>query len=139
MPGMALSQSLQAGSFTLGSSTAGGDVVSSCAAWALADSGPVSGIYAAVELMMEENKKTLENAQKKNLMLRYEIDRLEQYQRRESVRIVGLSAEKENEEVEDKVLQHCHDIGAEVKKEEKTWLSYTVMGRTIRPAHQNRS
>ena len=62
-------------------------------------------------------KKELCRLQQSNLQLRYELDRQEQYSRRETVRIVGLPEEKD-ESVEEKVMSLFGKLDCGVQKEE---------------------
>nr|KAG5697501.1 hypothetical protein BaRGS_019455 [Batillaria attramentaria] len=69
------------------------------------------------EAVVEETNKTVERLEVSNRLLRYECDRLEQYSRRETVRITGL-AEEEREDTEKKVLEVFQAAGCNVKTEE---------------------
>ena len=57
--------------------------------------------------------------QESDLLMRnkFEVDKLEQYSRRENLRIIGLPT-TENENVEGKVLKLGQDLGVEIRKED---------------------
>jgi hypothetical protein len=68
-------------------------------------------------VLEEESAAALQNLQRTNLQLRFQLDKQEQYSRRESIRIQGIK-EEEEEEVEEKVFKMFSDMGCDLKKED---------------------
>ena len=74
----------------------------------------LSGVISKVVDHMEEKVREME---KVNLQLRYQLDRQEQYSRRETIRLTGLK-EEEEEDTEKKIMQVFQDTGADVKPDD---------------------
>lgn len=74
-------------------------------------------LESVVKVIQDERDQALAKAERSNLLLRYEIDRLEQYQRRETVKITGIE-EKEDENIEHVVTKLFNDIGADIETED---------------------
>lgn len=73
-----------------------------------------STVTAVTSVFEEENNKTLAKLEQTNFMLRYEVDKLEQYSRRETVKITGLP-ESDDENVDEKVLALCSALSCDIK------------------------
>jgi hypothetical protein len=74
-------------------------------------------VESAVCAIVDEVKATTERLQQTCLQLRYQLDRQEQYSRRETIRICGLP-EKIEEDVEKEILRVFSDAGCTVSREE---------------------
>ena len=72
----------------------------------------LSSIKRSVEA---ENEKTIQALTKQNTLLKYELDRQEQYSRRETIRVTGVP-ETADEDVEESLMKVLTDIGCEVNK-----------------------
>ena len=78
----------------------------------------VSRVLERVSNLIEkELNAAFDKVERNSLLLKYELDRQEQYSRRETVKITGLP-EEEGEDIEDKVLKLCTKMGCEVKRED---------------------
>nr|KAG5689649.1 hypothetical protein BaRGS_029888 [Batillaria attramentaria] len=88
--------------------------------------------------MVKDNAVVAQRLQRNLILARYRADSLEQYGRREIVRIVGMK-EEEEEDVEGKVLKIFKDAGAEVDSSDISVVhrtgpkSSTARGRGPRP------
>ena len=84
--------------------------------------------HAAAMTRQQSRSQSAEvNKVKSALLLRYQNDRLEQYTRKESVRIVGLKEDKD-EDVEKKVLDVFQAAGADIKADDITAVHRTGRG-----------
>ena len=65
------------------------------------------------DIVSVDRSPVIQNLQRNLLLMRYENDRLEQYSRRETVKVVGLK-EEEGEDTEQKVLGVFKAVGADI-------------------------
>ena len=65
------------------------------------------------DIVSVDRSPVVQNLQRNLLLMRYENDRLEQYSRRETVKVVGLK-EEEGEDTEQKVLGVFKAVGADI-------------------------
>ena len=75
-------------------------------------SSRLSTIEELLKISQSENaqlKTDLVNSAQENLKLQAKLNRLEQYNRSWSVRVVGMSIPSEDEEDNQKVMQHLYD------------------------------
>lgn len=84
-----------------------------------------------MKVLKESEEKKADLLQSQNLMLRYEIDRLEQYSRRESVRIVGLGGDTDEEDLQQKVLDIAQELDVNLKADD-----ISVVHRTGKKLHR---
>jgi hypothetical protein len=77
-----------------------------------------SAVRESIRAMNSESQKlNTSTFQRQTLLLRYDNDRMEQYSRRETIRILGVSESvQENEDVVEKVVQICKDIDVTVNR-----------------------
>ena len=76
-----------------------------------------TAVRGLAELFVDETERMFDSLKTSNRILQFEIDRLEQYSRRETVRISGLG-EVEREDTEVEVMKLFEATGCEIKKEE---------------------
>ena len=65
------------------------------------------------DIVSVDRSPVVENLQRNLLLMRYENDRLEQYSRRETIKVVGLK-EEEGEDTEQKVLEIFKAVGGDI-------------------------
>ena len=98
-----------------------------------------TAVTSAMSLVMKdlENKmKTNAHYQRVALLNKFECDKLEQYQRRDNIRILGLDGEQneKEDELENKVIGLANDLGVTLTPED-----ISVVHRVGRPIpHENR-